>query len=138
LQGDESIAVTCTYCGRENPNRLAKCAECGTSLVTAEDEPESDFKPNFKVLGALADVFLGHGSVFKLFREIFVSAASRDESINSQGRVTARQLLEAAARLEDSERAKAIATYERLIQMFPGTAESREAEGNIRVLTQKR
>lgn len=47
----------------------------------------------------------------------------------------AQSLLVIAARLESVDRARAVAKYKEVIEKFPGTSESAEAERNIQTLT---
>jgi hypothetical protein len=48
----------------------------------------------------------------------------------------ATRLLNAAAKLEGSNRMQAIAAYEKIIQLYPNTAASKEAARNIQTLKQ--
>jgi putative Ca2+/H+ antiporter (TMEM165/GDT1 family) len=65
----------------------------------------------------------------------FVAFHEQDEA--SKSRREAVRLLDEAARLESSDRAKAITTYQEIVRLFPNTAASREAEQNIQTLTRQ-
>ncbi len=58
--------------------------------------------------------------------------AAQDEI--SQGKQDAGRLLDEAAKLEASDRAQAISTYEEVIQSYPDTRASREAKRAIEIL----
>ena len=56
---DRSIAVSCNYCGRENPERLSVCLGCGTSL--APEPAETEAKPRAKSKALAVLLALGFG-----------------------------------------------------------------------------
>lgn len=65
----------------------------------------------------------------------YFTVVEHDETPNS-GR-DAKRLLNEAARLENVDRAKAIAAYEEIARLYPNTAASKEAKGNIESLARQ-
>jgi hypothetical protein len=84
-------------------------------------------------------VFLRRGGLWLTFvsRIICASLAYRavveQDNASTVRRDTSR-LLEAAARLESHDRAKAVAAYEEIVKSYPDTPASREAARNIQTL----
>lgn len=160
---DESVAASCDYCGRENPDRLPRCPVCNTLLVVS---PPPIPKPKSKVLAVcLAFIFGPIGllyvrawgtmvvtilvgslfyitrtrnlwvaliiSVFCAFRAYY-ALADQDNLPNPE--LETSRLLDAAARLESVDRAKAVVAYEEIVRLYPDTSASREATRNIQTL----
>jgi hypothetical protein len=68
---------------------------------------------------------------------VWAFVALREQDETSKSRREAVRLLDEAARLESSDRAKAITTYQEIVRLFPNTPASREAEQNIQTLTRQ-
>src|SRR5437773_10980176 len=56
---NESVAASCDYCGRENPDRFPNCTGCGTPLISAPPAIESEPKRKSKVLAVFLAVLFG-------------------------------------------------------------------------------
>jgi hypothetical protein len=50
---------SCSYCGRENPERLPNCSSCGLPLVATEPEPDPEPKKKSKVAAILLAFVFG-------------------------------------------------------------------------------
>jgi hypothetical protein len=88
-------------------------------------------------------LFTKHGGLwFAIGNRIICTAwaysAVRKRRESASPRSDPASLLDAAARLEDVDRVKAIAAYEDIVRLFPGTPASREAARNIHTLTQQK
>jgi hypothetical protein len=65
----------------------------------------------------------------------YIAAREQDEA--SKPRREAIRLLDEAARLETTDRLRAITIYQEIIRLFPDTSASREAARNIQTLTRQ-
>jgi hypothetical protein len=144
----------CPYCGKEYQDEALQCSQCGTAL--REDPAELDPRKSAgrKLLNrglvwfwfGLAITFLSyaiaaqHGGTYIIATGaiIFGLAQFFRGRRAVQGRFEAKEegqeLLDMAARLESVDRTKAIGIYQQIINVFPGTPQSKEAARNIRTL----
>jgi hypothetical protein len=161
----------CSWCGKQNAQRLANCAGCGTRLVAeAAPAPTLDEvpKPKSKLLAvcltlifgplgliyveawatlvlliavALPFVFTHRGGLWLTFGGRILCAAIAYCLVEENGpgpnaNRDATRLLNAAARLENTNREEAILAYEEIIRLYPNTRASKEARSNIEILKQ--
>ncbi len=143
----------CSYCGRENNDGALHCKECGTAFAadgadleasqeTAVEDPRSARGRELRgpvfpwIFGGLALIF---GNWSQAIHSILCGIAeSRAAASRTDPHDQAQELLNAAAYLEDVDRAEAVALYQEVIRKFPGTHASDEAQRNIQTLTSHR
>ena len=156
----EQIAGSCSYCGRENAERLRACSGCGSALSNVPVvRPKSKRAAIFlaALLGPIglcycsisggismflisiaAYIILSAAHLPWYFYTVFGRIACVIWALYAIGEQTprdaAKDLLEAAARLEASDPQQAIIAYEEIAIQFAGTRAGEEASRNIAVL----
>ncbi len=160
---EEEPFASCSYCGRENPERLPACPGCGTSLVRTEAVPKRKSKALAVLLALVfgpAGLFyvraawwcavvvivigvvirlLGMGGLWlsvvaRIFCMIWIYRHLSELEEPIGGKQDPVSLLNRAAALESYDRAEAIAAYEEIIRLYPDTPASKESQQNIATL----
>jgi hypothetical protein len=162
----DPIASSCSYCGLENKEGLRSCPGCGTPLAkeqpSADHLPKSKLLAVLLALalGSPGLLYLSFGNflgmclilsplmliAMALKATLWMAIAGRIacairafyaiEAGNRAPSAEAQELLQEAARLENVDRAQALAKYAEIVSLFPDTTASREATRNIRILSQ--
>jgi hypothetical protein len=162
MSNEPEIPAICPYCGRPNKEAVNYCIGCSTPLSSVEPAkpPKSKvlavllaffFGPlgllYSSLLGAMvmllvaiaiAMIFPGVVWVRGFFVVCCAIWAARAVDLKN-GQATfdddAEILLNQAAAMERKDRVQAIALYEEIIQLHPGTDAAQEAKNNIATLT---
>src|SRR5690242_4653746 len=61
---EQTAAASCSYCGRQNPDRLPTCPGCGTPLVSEPYSPQTEPKTKSRVLAVCLALVFGPLGLF--------------------------------------------------------------------------
>jgi hypothetical protein len=144
----------CAYCGQEQTGQPERCPQCGKELQEdpanldprrAEGEKRMARGAVWLILGVGVTVYtytvasgqggsfiIAYGAIIGGLAMFFKGRAAASGKIDRNEE--ANQVLDMAARFENVNRAKAIALYESVIELFPATPQSEEARRNIDTL----
>jgi hypothetical protein len=160
MEAEQEIPTgPCNYCGHGNPDRLTACPGCGNPYVT-DTEPKQKSKGLAYFLAVvfgpiglayikawwpagvliilhvpfiLTRTVMPWGLIMtRLFSLVTVWHHFSEDQPNL--RRESNRLLEAAAKLEKTDRTAAIAAYREIARLYPETPASAEAERNIETL----